>query len=223
MSKLLKKASKVEPIEKPTPPTMEDYTSQVRVSGSRPKKAIIETPSGRYEIKIKPSDTGTDFVFKNNRYIFDGNAIKTKTPAFLAAGKIWLLYTGMMCCLFGLALTQLLIFGVMNIVAAFMLKGAESMLKETYSLYYEGQPKPVRYTSDPSLLLPAVVRDKQGRITNVIFHDGATYDAAIAPHVAKDLTSGGSKLDWDKMKWVIVAVIAVVVIYGIAKYAGVIG
>lgn len=219
MSKLFKKKEPTQATEKATV----DYTSQVRVSGSRPKKAVIETPSGRYEIKIKPSDTGTDFVFKGNRYIFDGNAIKTKTPAFMQAGQIWLLYAGVMFCMFGLALTQLLAFGLINIVAAFMLKGVESMLKETYSLYFEGQPKPVRYDASATHLLPAIVRNKQGQIVDVKFHDGATFDAAIAPHVAKDLTSGGPKLDWDKMKWVVVAVIAVVVIYGIAKYAGVIG
>lgn len=223
MSKLSKRSQPNKEKPKIEPVVMEDYTSQARVSGSRPKKAIIETPSGRFEIKIKPSDTSTDFVFKGNRYIFDGNAIKTKTPAFLAAGKMWLLYCGAMCCLFGLALTQLLIFGIMNIFAAFMLKGAESMLKETYSLYFEGQPKPVRFDVSPAHLLPAVVRDKQGHITGVMFHDGATFDAAVSPHIVRDLSSGGPKLDWDKLKWVVVAIIAVVVIYGIAKYAGVIG
>jgi hypothetical protein len=218
LSKRKKGAPK--PISKPT---AEDYTSQVRVSGSRPKKAVIESPSGRYEIKIKPGDTGTDFAFKGNRYIFDGNAVKTKTPDFLLAGKTWLLYCGAMFCMFGLAVPQMFIFGVFNLFAAFALRSAEHTFKETYSLYYEGQPKPVKTDTSPAHLLPGIVRDKSGRIVDVKFYDSITFDAAVIPHIAKDLTSGGPKITWDQMKWIIVAVVVVVVIYGVAKYAGVIG
>jgi len=225
MSKTSKKRAIPEKVQGDKPRYVENIMKGDRetyVSGLAPKKAIIESSTGRVELSVKKyiSDTGTDFAYKGIRYVF-GQFNKLKTPNWVIGLEMAMVYAGVMFLIFSIMVPQLIFLGIINLVAAAMAKGSESMIKESYNLWFEGQSKPIPFLSHPALMLPQAELDENGKPTGKILNiDGATFDQAVKAHAFKEIGSRfGPKLTWNMLKWLIIIGVIAIVAYGIAHIA----